>query len=108
MGDDRSARTALRVAFVGIGLLFLTRGATLPYFYPLFEYVTALSYAEIAALLSLYNFWQAVGAPVAGWYTDRTSIRLAVCTAIGLGVLAFLMVSQLPAFVSCALAMSLA
>jgi MFS family permease len=108
MSDERTARTALRVAFVGIGLLFLTRGATLPYFYPLFEHVTALSYAEIAALLSLYNFWQAVGAPVAGWYTDRTSIRLAVCTAIGLGVLAFLTVSQLPAFVSCALAMSLA
>src|SRR5207248_2149079 len=91
-----------------IGLLFLTRGATLPYFYPLFEHVTELSYAQIAALLSLYSFWQAAGAPVAGWYTDRTSVRFAVCTAMGLGVLAFLTVSQLPAFATCAVALSLA
>ena len=108
MGDERTARTAVRVACVGIGLLFLIRGATLPYFYPLFDHITALSYGEIAALLSLYNLCQAVAAPVAGWYADRTSIRFAVSTAIGLGCLCFITVSQLPAFVTCALAMSLA
>jgi MFS family permease len=108
MAGERAARTAVWVACVGIGLLFLIRGATLPYFFPVFEHLTALSYAEIAVLLSLYNLCQAVAAPVAGWYADRTSIRLAVCTAIGLGGLSFFTISQLPAFVSCALAMSLA
>jgi MFS family permease len=108
MGNERAARSAVRIACVGIGLLYLTRGATLPYFYPLFEHVTTLSFGEIAALLSLYNLCQAIGAPVAGWYTDRTSIRFAVCTAIGLGCLSFLTISQLPAFVTCILAMILA
>ncbi len=108
MGGERPARTAVWVACVGIGLLFLIRGATLPYFYPVFEHLTALSYAEIAALLSLYNLCQAVAAPAAGWYTDRTSVRFAVCTAMGFGALSFLTISQLPAFVSCALAMSTA
>jgi MFS family permease len=108
MGDERAKRTAVRIACVGIGLLFLARGATLPYFYPLFEHVTALSYGEIAALLTMYAFWQAAGAPAAGWYTDRTSIRFAVCTAIGLGGLAFLTLSRFPGFVPCALAMSFA
>ncbi len=108
MSDERAAQAAVRIACAGIGLLFLIRGATLPYFYPLFEQITSLSYAEIAALLTLYTLGQAVGAPAAGWYTDRTSIRFAVSTAIGLGWLSFLTVSQLPGFVSCALAISCA
>ncbi len=108
MGAEHKARVAVRVACLGIGLLFVSRGALLPYFFPVFEHLTDLSYAEIAILLNLYVFSQSLGAPVAGWFTDRTSIRFAIATAIILEVVAFLTVSQGPAFVVCAMAMSLA
>ncbi len=93
MGPHPQASRAAWVAVLGIGLLFLARGAFLPYFFPVFEHLTRLSYGEISVLLNLYIFSQSVFAPFAGWFTDRTSVRTVVVAAILLstsGLLAML------------------
>lgn len=92
MNQRTQATRAVWVACAGIGLLFLARGAFLPYFFPLFEHLTRLSYGQIALLLNLYVFSQSLCAPLAGWYTDRTSVPTAVVTAIALGSSGFLVV----------------
>lgn len=80
----------------GIGLLFLARGAFQPYIFPLFESVAGLSYGQISLLLNAYVLAQSLGAPVAGWFTDRTSVRVALLVCIGLGLTAFLLVATHP------------
>jgi MFS family permease len=106
MSRGSSATRAVWVACLGIGLLFLARGAFLPYFFPVFEHLTRLSYGEISVLLNLYVFSQSVCAPLAGWYTDRTSVPAAVATAVGLGVAGFAIVLQTGAFVALAPALA--
>jgi predicted MFS family arabinose efflux permease len=97
---------AIWVACLGIALLFLARGAFLPYFFPIFEHLTRLSYGEIAVLLNLYVLSQSVCAPLAGWFTDRTSVRTAVVTAIALGSLGFLVMLHAHTFVLFLVAMA--
>src|SRR3954469_21106076 len=82
----------------GIGLLFMARGAFQPYAFPLFEHLGALSYGQIALLLNGYVLAQSLCAPLAGWYTDRTSVRTALATSIGLGSGSFLLISTSPGF----------
>ena len=106
MSGRPQATRAVWLACAGIGLLFLARGAFLPYFFPLFEHLTRLSYGEIALLLNLYVLSQSVCAPLAGWYTDRTSVPVAVTTAIGLGSLGLLVVLEARAFLLLAPAMA--
>ncbi len=81
---------------VGIGLLFVVRGAFVPYAFPLFEHLGGLSYAQIALLLNGYVMAQSVCAPLAGWYTDRTSVRVALGTSIAFGLVSFLVISTAP------------
>lgn len=89
---------AIWLVCVGIGLLFLARGAFQPYAFPLFENLGGLSYAQIALLLNGYIMAQSVCAPLAGWYTDRTSVRIALATSIVFGVCSFTVVSRSPGF----------
>jgi MFS family permease len=98
MSQRQNAVRAAWVACLGIGLLFLARGAFLPYFFPIFENLTKLSYGRIALLLNLYVFSQSVCAPLAGWFTDRTSVRTAVITSIALGSCGFLLMLHTAAF----------
>jgi MFS family permease len=90
---------AIWLVCVGIGLLFLARGAFQPYVFPLFENLEGLSYAKIAILLNGYVLAQSVLAPFAGWFTDRTSVRVALATAITFGTCSFLVVATKPGFV---------
>src|SRR3974377_31582 len=106
MSQRSQVKRAVWVACAGIGLLFLARGAFLPYFFPIFENLTGLGYGEISLLLNLYVFSQSVCAPWAGWYTDRTSVRTAVGTAILLGSLGFLVVLQVKTFALLGLALA--
>jgi MFS family permease len=99
---------AIWLACLGIGLLFLARGAFQPYIFPLFENLGGLSYAEIALLLNGYVLAQSVCAPVAGWYTDRTSVRFALGTSIFFGLLGFLVIACRPGFVVATLAVFVA
>src|SRR5260221_6459362 len=95
---------AIWLVCVGIGLLFLARGAFQPYIFPLFEHLGSLSYPQIASLLNGYVLAQSVCAPLAGWYTDRTSVRVALATSIILGLGSFLLISSSPGFVLSTLA----
>src|SRR3954469_868253 len=102
--DDRDASrsdsaVAIWLVCVGIGLLFLARGAFQPYAFPLFEHLGGLTYAQIALLLNGYVMAQSVCAPLAGWYIDRTSVRTALATGIVFGVASFLVISAKPGFV---------
>jgi MFS family permease len=90
---------AIWLVAVGIGLLFLARGAFQPYIFPLFENLGGFSYAKIAGLLNGYVLAQSVCAPLAGWYTDRTSVRIALATSIVFGLSSFLIISTSPGFV---------
>jgi MFS family permease len=92
------ATVAIWLACLGIGLLFLARGAFQPYIFPLFEHLGGRSYAEIALLLNGYVLAQSVCAPLAGWYTDRMSVRVALATSIGFGAVSFLLVASGPGF----------
>ena len=87
-----SASTVWLVCF-GIGLLFLVRGAFQPYIFPLFENLHGFSYFQIAFLLNIYVFAQSLGAPIAGWYTDRTSSSVALATSSVLGFVSFLLLA---------------
>src|SRR5260221_7930959 len=89
---------AIWLVCVGIGLLFLARGAFQPYIFPLFENLGGLSYAQIAWLLNGYVLAQSVCAPMAGWYTDRTSVRIALSTSIVFGLVSFLLISTSPGY----------
>ena len=100
--------TAIWLVSVGIGLLFLARGAFQPYIFPLFENLGGLSYARIALLLNGYVLAQSVCAPVAGWFTDRTSVRVALSTSIVFGLSSFLIISTSPGFVLSAIAVFVA
>jgi MFS family permease len=99
---------AIWLVCTGIGLLFLARGAFLPYAFPLFEHLGGLSYGEIALLLNGYILAQSVCAPLAGWYTDHTSVRFALATSIAFGLSSFLVIAQGPGFWACATAVFLA
>src|SRR5258706_3661839 len=89
---------AIWLVCVGIGLLFLARGAFQPYIFPLFENLGGLSYAHIAYLLNGYVLAQSVCAPIAGWLTDRTSVRIALAASILFGLSSFLLISTSPGF----------
>ena len=81
-----SAR-AVRLACVGIGLLFLVRGAFQPYFFPFFEDLAGLSYAKIAVLLNAYLLAQTLCTPSrAGTPTaPRCGSRLGTGMVLGMG-----------------------
>lgn len=99
---------AIWLVCVGIGLLFMARGAFLPYIFPLFEHLGALSYTQIALILNGYVLAQSLCAPIAGWYTDRTSVRIALSTSIVFGLCAFLIISTSPGFATSAMAVFVA
>ncbi len=100
--------TAIWLVSIGIGLLFLARGAFQPYIFPLFENLGGLPYARIALLLNGYVLAQSVCAPVAGWFTDRTSVRVALTTSIAFGLSSFLVISTSPGFLLSAIAVFVA
>lgn len=100
--------TAVWLVAVGIGLLFLARGAFQPYIFPLFEHLGGFSYAKIAGLLNGYVLAQSVCAPLAGWYTDRTSVRVGLATSIFFGFCSFLVISHSPGFVASTIAVFVA
>lgn len=89
---------AIWLVCVGIGLLFMARGAFQPYAFPLFEHLGGLSYAQIALILNGYVMAQSLCAPLAGWYTDRTSVRIALATSITFGLCSFIVISMKPGF----------
>ena len=106
---ERSGSTlAIWLVCVGIGLLFLARGAFQPYIFPLFENLGGLSYGQIALLLNGYVLAQSVCAPLAGWYTDGTSVRVALATSIAFGLSSFLVISTDPGFAISAVAVFVA
>jgi MFS family permease len=104
MRERSESAIAIWLVCVGIGLLFLARGAFQPYIFPLFEDLEGLSYARIALLLNGYVLAQSVCAPLAGWYTDRTSVRIALTTSIVFGLFSFLLISTSPGFLLSAIA----
>jgi MFS family permease len=108
MRPRSDSMTAIWLVSIGIGLLFLARGAFQPYIFPLFENLGGLSYARIALLLNGYVLAQSVCAPVAGWFTDRTSVRVTLTTSIVFGLSSFLVISTSPGFLISAIAVFLA
>lgn len=98
MRQRSESTTAIWLVCIGIGLLFMARGAFLPYSFPLFEHLGKLSYAQIAFIVSGYTAAQSICAPIAGWYTDRTSVRFALGTSIVFGCGSFLIVATRPGF----------
>src|SRR5579864_2618139 len=103
MRSRSESMTAIWLVSVGIGLLFLARGAFQPYIFPLFEHLGGLSYARIALLLNGYVLAQSVCAPLAGWFTDRTSVRIALATSIVFGLSSFMLISTSPGFLTSAI-----
>ena len=96
MTDATKSTIAIWLVCIGIGLLFLARGAFQPYIFPLFEHLGGFSYAQIALLLNAYVLAQSVCAPLAGWYTDRTTVRMALATSIGFGFCSFMIIAASP------------
>jgi MFS family permease len=99
---------AIWLASIGIGLLFLARGAFQNYIFPLFENLGNFSYARIALLVNGYGLAQSVCAPLAGWYTDRTSVRFALATSIVFGLCSFLLISTSPGYLISVIAVLIA
>ena len=95
--QPRSESTrAIWLICIGVGLLFLVRGAFMPYAKPLFQSLGGFTYSQIAWLLTGYMFAQSAFAPFAGWYADRTSVRAALATSIACGSCGFLLISMKP------------
>jgi MFS family permease len=108
MRSRADSNIAIWLVCIGIGLLFLARGAFQPYIFPLFEHLGGLPYAQIAYLLNGYVLAQSICAPLAGWYTDRTSVHIALATSIVFGVGSFLLISTSPGFSISAVAVFIA
>ena len=108
MPSRANATTVVWVACIGIGLLFLARGAFQPYVFPIFEHLGALSYAQIALLVNGYVMAQSVCAPLAGWYTDHTSVRTALATSILFGLSSFPVIATSPGALPATVAVFLA
>src|SRR5437868_2858628 len=104
MSSPSQSTKAIWLVSVGIGLLFLARGAFQPYIFPLFENLGGFSYGRIAGLLNGYVLAQSVCAPLAGWFTDRTSVRIALTTSIAFGLGSFLLISNSPGFITSTIA----
>src|SRR4051794_21363604 len=98
MRPRSESATAIWLVCVGIGLLFLARGAFQPYAFPLFEHLGGLSYPQIALLLNAYIFAQSICAPASGWFTDMTSVRVALATSIACGLSSSLLIATKPGF----------
>src|SRR5258705_5612864 len=98
MRQRSESTTAIWLVCISIGLLFMARGAFQPYAFPLFEHLGGLTYAQIALLLNGYLMAQTVCAPLAGWYTDRTSVAFALATSIVFGLASFLVIAARPGF----------
>lgn len=108
MRSGGESTKAIWLVCIGIGLLFLARGAFLPYFFPIFENLAVLPYAQIALLLNGYVIAQSVCAPLAGWFADRTSTRIALATSIVCGIAGFAVIATRPGLVLAAVAVFLA
>ena len=102
--EHSQSTLAIWLVCVGIGLLFLARGAFQPYIFPLFEHLGGLPYARIAILLNGYVLAQSVCAPLAGWFADRTSLRIALSVSIAFGLGSFLVIATGPGFIVSAIA----
>jgi MFS family permease len=100
--------TAVWLVAIGIGLLFLARGAFQPYIFPLFDHLGNFSYAQTALLLNGYVLAQSVCAPLAGWYTDRMSVRGALATSIAAGLASFMLIATKPGYWIAAVAVFMA
>src|SRR5258705_11587036 len=100
--------SAIWLVSIGIGLLFLGRGAFQHYIFPLFENLSGFSYLQIATLSSGYVLAQSVSAPIAGWFTDRTSVRVALIVSIALGLSAFLLIAARPGYLASVIAVFVA
>src|SRR6516165_6381721 len=98
MQQRSESTTAVWLAAVGIGFLFLARGAFQPYVFPLFDHLGGFSYAQTALLLNGYVLAQSVCAPLAGWCTDRLSARGALGTSIVAGLVSFLVIATKPGY----------
>jgi MFS family permease len=98
MRERSQSTVAIWLVCIGIGLLFMARGAFQPYAFPLFEHLGGLTYTQIALLLNGYVMAQSLCAPLAGWYTDRTSVRFALATSILFGLASFLVIATKPGF----------
>src|SRR5438128_2747133 len=99
MAPGSKSTKAIWLACIGIGLLFLARGAFQPYVFPLLEHLSGFSYTQIASLLYGYVLAQSICAPLAGWFTDRTSVHVALASSVLLGCASFLLVSTNPGLV---------
>jgi MFS family permease len=108
MRSRSDSNLAIWLVSIGIGLLFLARGAFQPYIFPLFENLGGFSYGKIASLVNGYLLAQSVCAPLAGWFTDRASVRVALGTSIVFGLTSFVVISTSPGFVISALAVFVA
>lgn len=64
------------VASFGVGLLFLVRGAILPYFFVMFQRLSNLNYVEIATLLNIFVLSQALASPITGGIIKQIRIKL--------------------------------
>jgi MFS family permease len=89
---------AIWIACVGIGMLFLARGAFQNYISPLFAHLGGFSFTQIAWLVTGYGLAQSVCAPLAGWLADRTSTRFALGTSVVCGVASFFVIAHSPGF----------
>jgi MFS family permease len=108
MRSRSDSTIAIWLVSVGIGLLFLARGAFQPYIFPLFESLGGFSYVKIASLVNGYMLAQSVCAPLAGWFTDRSSARVALGTSIVFGLASFMVIATSPGFVISAVAVFVA
>ena len=73
---------AIWIACIGIGLLFLVRGAFQNYMSPMFTSLGGFTFTQIAWPITAFGLAQTVISPVAGWYADRTSVHWALAYSL--------------------------
>ncbi|MBR0798167.1 MFS transporter [Bradyrhizobium jicamae] len=93
-------------AAISSGLIFMARGALLPYFFVVFHDIGNFTYGKIALLLNVFVIAQSACAVLAGGAVERSTARTAslVLLAIYLGVFACFYLARSPMALSIALA----
>lgn len=80
-------------ASFGIGLLYCIRGGFLPYFFPIFQKISTLSFAQISVLLNIFVLSQAFFSPLSAEILNRLSAKKYVVTgSLLFTVLLFLLI----------------
>lgn len=89
------------IVSLGMGILYLIRGSFLPYFFPIYEHLTKLNYAQISLVMSFFLIMQAIVSPIGGNLIDQFNSRSISLLSVIAFFSGFYILLDTPSFLFC-------